>query len=66
MEDHLQYARRFYNGSVRILNTRIQSFPSPAAGSTVRVCSQAEFFEADDQARASVEVKLSLEHRKLP
>lgn len=27
IEDHIQYARRFYNGAVRILNTRIQSFP---------------------------------------
>ncbi len=27
VEDHLQYSRRFYNGAVRILNTRIGSFP---------------------------------------
>jgi LemA protein len=27
LEDHLQYSRRFYNGAVRILNTRVQSFP---------------------------------------
>lgn len=27
IEDHIQYARRFYNGAVRLLNTRIQSFP---------------------------------------
>jgi LemA protein len=27
VEDHLQYARRFYNGAVRIFNTRIESFP---------------------------------------
>ena len=26
-ENQIQYARRFYNGAVRILNTRIQSFP---------------------------------------
>ena len=26
-EDQIQYARRFYNGSVRQYNTRIQSFP---------------------------------------
>lgn len=26
-EDKIQYARRFYNGAVRNLNTRIQSFP---------------------------------------
>ncbi|HEY6940891.1 LemA family protein [Dokdonella sp.] len=28
IEDHLQYARRFYNGAVRDLNTMIESFPS--------------------------------------
>ena len=27
IEDHIQYSRRFYNGAVRIFNTRIQSFP---------------------------------------
>lgn len=27
IEEHIQYARRFYNGAVRQLNTRIQSFP---------------------------------------
>jgi LemA protein len=27
VENHIQYARRFYNGSVRNLNTRIDSFP---------------------------------------
>ena len=27
IENHIQYARRYYNGAVRILNTRIASFP---------------------------------------
>jgi LemA protein len=27
IEDHLQYARRFYNGAVRVFNTRIESVP---------------------------------------
>ena len=27
VENHIQYARRFYNGAVRNLNTRIDSFP---------------------------------------
>ncbi|MEZ5490660.1 MAG: LemA family protein [Gammaproteobacteria bacterium] len=27
VEDHIQYARRYYNGAVRLLNTRIQSVP---------------------------------------
>ena len=26
-EDYLQFARRYYNGSVRVLNTRVESFP---------------------------------------
>ena len=28
IEDHLQYARRFYNGAARDLNNHIESFPS--------------------------------------
>jgi len=28
IEDHLQYARRYYNGSVRDLNNLVESFPS--------------------------------------
>lgn len=28
IEDHLQYARRFYNGAVRDLDNRIETFPS--------------------------------------
>lgn len=28
VEDYLQFARRFYNGAVRIFNTRMESFPS--------------------------------------
>jgi LemA protein len=58
VEDHLQYARRFYNGSVRILNTRIESFPHLLLAWPLGF-QPAEFFEADDQARANVEVKLS-------
>lgn len=27
VEDHIQYARRYYNGAVRNLNIRIESFP---------------------------------------
>ena len=27
VEDHIQYARRFYNGAVRNINTRIETFP---------------------------------------
>jgi len=45
VEDHLQFARRFYNGAVRILNTRIETFPHMLIA---RPCAfhPAEFFEA--------------------
>ncbi len=45
VEDYLQYARRFYNGAVRILNTRIESFPHLLIAGFFGF-RQAEFFEA--------------------
>ena len=44
IEDHIQYARRFYNGAVRVFNTRIQSFPNNLIARAQRF-SEAEFFE---------------------
>jgi LemA protein len=58
VEDHLQYARRFYNGSVRILNTRIQTFPHLLLARPLGF-QPAEFFEADEAARSNVVVRLS-------
>lgn len=58
VEDHLQYARRFYNGSVRMLNTRIESFPHLLLAGPLGF-RQAEFFEADEAARSNVAVRLS-------
>jgi LemA protein len=56
-EDHLQYARRFYNGAVRAFNTRLESFPdlviARAFGFTER-----EFFRAEEGAAAPVRVEL--------
>jgi LemA protein len=43
VEDHLQYARRFYNGAVRIYNTRIETFPHMFVARPFRF-SPAEFF----------------------
>lgn len=56
-EDYLQYARRFYNGSVRILNTRIDSFPHMLVARTLNFHA-AEFFEADAAAQEAPVVKL--------
>jgi len=58
VEDYLQYARRFYNGAVRIFNTRIESFPHLLIARPLGF-QPAEFFEADDAARANVTVRLT-------
>ncbi len=58
VEDHLQYARRFYNGAVRDYNTAIQRFPgmlvAHAGGFT-----ESEFFSAEEGERGVVPVELS-------
>lgn len=58
IEDHLQYARRFYNGAVRNLNTRIQSFPDVLVARPFNFA-EAEFFEAASEAEKPVKVALS-------
>ena len=54
VEDHLQYARRFYNGAVKQFATRLQSFPELIVARLFAFRAPA-FFETDD--RDSVEVK---------
>lgn len=51
IEDHLQSARRFYNGSVRDFNNRIETFPSllVARAADFR---PAEFFRQGDNQQA--------------
>jgi len=49
VEDHLQYARRYYNGAVRIFNTRIESFPQNIVATLFRF-HQAEFFDVGEAA----------------
>ena len=53
IEDHLQYARRFYNGSVRDLNTKIETFPALIVARALAF-KPAEFFRsgADQEAPA--------------
>ncbi|WP_297830724.1 LemA family protein [Thermomonas sp.] len=52
VEDHLQYARRFYNGAVRDYNDAIQRFPTLLIAGPFGFRS-AEFFQAEDGSRAS-------------
>lgn len=55
VEDHLQYARRFYNGAVRDYNTAVQRVPEIAVARTFGFA-EAEFFQATAAERASVAV----------
>lgn len=57
IEEQIQMARRYYNGSVRNLNTLIESFPSNLVAGQFKFI-QAEFFEIEDATdRAVPEVK---------
>ncbi len=51
VEDHIQYARRFYNGAVRDYNVRIESFPDLLIALAFGFA-PAEFFELDSAAEA--------------
>jgi LemA protein len=53
LEDELQMARRYYNGTVRNLNTLVQSFPSNLIAG---MCGfeQREFFEISSEAERAV------------
>ena len=46
VENHIQYARRYYNGSVRDLNVRIDSFPDTIVAGMFGF-RHAEFFELE-------------------
>ena len=46
IEDHLQYARRYYNGAVRNNNNQVQSFPSNIIANFFSF-KLAEFFEIE-------------------
>lgn len=51
IEDHLQYARRFYNGAVRDLDNRIETFPSLLVARAAGFQS-AEFFRHGESQEA--------------
>ena len=47
VENHIQYARRYYNGTVRNLNIRVDSFPDMFIARFFRFI-PAEFFDFDE------------------
>lgn len=58
-EDRVAAGRRFYNGNVRALNTRVEAFPSAMVAGAFHF-QQEEYFEVDDpQVRGNVRVDFS-------
>ena len=55
VEEHLQYARRFYNGAVRDYNTAIQRVPDLVIARGFGF-GEAEFFQTGDDERAAVRI----------
>jgi LemA protein len=55
-ENKIQAARRFYNGNVRDINTKIETFPSNLIAGIFNF-KQKEFFDAEEQAEKPVQVK---------
>lgn len=52
-EDKIQASRRFYNGSVRDLNTKIQTFPTNVFAGMLGFKSR-EFFDVDEAEAAAI------------
>lgn len=58
VEDHLQYARRFYNGAVRELNDGVQRFPDLMIAKSFGFA-PAEFFDAPDGAEVAPRLEMN-------
>lgn len=56
-EEHLQYARRFYNGAVRDYSNAIQRVPDVVVAKTTGF-GAVEFFQAEADSRAAVQVEM--------
>ena len=56
-EDKIQAARRFYNGQVRDLNTKIETFPTNIMANSFGFSKMDFFGDVSDAERAPVQVK---------
>jgi LemA protein len=59
-EDKIQAARRFYNGGVRDLNTKIQLFPNNIFAGMLGFKSR-EFYDVDESERGKVEKPVNVD-----
>jgi LemA protein len=57
-EDKIAYARQFYNTTVRSYNEKIQVFPNVVIAGMFNF-QPSEFYEAEDEARADINVSFS-------
>lgn len=57
VEDEIANSRKYYNGTVRILNNKIQMFPSNIVASIFGF-KEANMFEADVEEKNNVKVDL--------
>ena len=60
VEEHLQMSRRYYNGTVRDFNTKLETFPNNLIAGPFKF-EPAHFFEAEEEARQNVKVDFSEE-----
>ncbi|MDQ0437873.1 LemA protein [Kaistia dalseonensis] len=58
IEDQMQMARRYYNGTVRDLNIAVQSFPAVLVAGPLGFHAE-PFYEIEDRASASIPPKVS-------
>lgn len=58
IEDQMQMARRYYNGTVRDMNTAVQSFPGVLVANVFGFREE-PFYEIEDRAAASIAPKVS-------
>jgi len=58
VEEHIQMSRRYYNGTVRDFNTKLQVFPNNIFAGFLGF-KKRDFFEIEDAERANVKVSFS-------
>lgn len=58
IEDHIQYARRYYNAVVRDLNNKCEMFPSGLVASLAGF-GRLPYFQAENDARGPVRVEMN-------
>lgn len=58
IEEHIQMSRRYYNGTVRDFNTKLQVFPNNIIAGMLGF-QKREYFEIEDEERRNVKVSFS-------